>query len=184
MLVAKYSDDKYSEYLYYRHMASEAVGVYIQTLRKLEGFTQESLAEALGISKRTIERIERAEGAVTTDNFDLVVNTVRALPDHIHYLKYTATATIEDAVRLAEEWSKGINLLSQSPNAYAAQIAESLPPEKVEEFARLVVDLKEKPSLIDQIIGYGSRLLEERAEYRPGSKGPRRRQGWRKRPPE
>ena len=62
-------------------MFNEAVAVYFRELREGQGFTQESLADVAGCSKRTIERIERNEGPVTMTTLERLMAEGEALDE-------------------------------------------------------------------------------------------------------
>jgi len=83
-------------------MPTPAIAAYVQELRKGRGFTQESLAEAVGMGKRTIERLERCEGDISVEPFERIVAVLRALPDDVHYLVTNASATPDEGKEMAQ----------------------------------------------------------------------------------
>jgi transcriptional regulator with XRE-family HTH domain len=83
-------------------MFNKAVAVYFRELREGQGFTQESLAEAAGCGKRTVERIERNEGPVMPDSLERLMTVLGALPDEVNYLMTNKSATEAEARELAQ----------------------------------------------------------------------------------
>jgi DNA-binding XRE family transcriptional regulator len=64
-------------------MLTQAVAVYFRELREGRGYTQESLATAVDVSKRTVERLERSEGDISSRSNHLSAS----LPSSVHRLK-------------------------------------------------------------------------------------------------
>jgi transcriptional regulator with XRE-family HTH domain len=85
-----------------RAMFNKAVAVYFRELREGLGFTQESLAQAAGCGKRTVERIERNEGPVMPDSLERLMTVLGALPDEVNYLMTNKSATEAEARELAQ----------------------------------------------------------------------------------
>jgi transcriptional regulator with XRE-family HTH domain len=83
-------------------MFNKAVVVYFRELREGQGSTQESLAEAAGCGKRTVERIERNEGPVMPDSLERLMTVLGALPDEVNYLMTNKSATEAEARELAQ----------------------------------------------------------------------------------
>ena len=52
-------------------------------LRKEKGYSQESLAEALGISRQAVSKWERAESSPDTDNLILLARLYGVLRDRL-----------------------------------------------------------------------------------------------------
>jgi len=82
-------------------MLTEAVAVYFRELREGRGFTQESLANAVGIGKRTIERLERNEGDISVEPFERIITILGASPEEVNYLATNPSATIEEGKEFA-----------------------------------------------------------------------------------
>lgn len=83
-------------------MLTEAVAVYLRELREGRGFIQESLADAVGVGKRTIERLERYEGDISVGPFQRIILVLGAAPDEVNYLATNPSATAEEAKELAQ----------------------------------------------------------------------------------
>jgi transcriptional regulator with XRE-family HTH domain len=83
-------------------MFNKAVAVYFRELREGQGFTQESLAEAAGCGKRTVERIERNEGPISVVSLERLMAVLGALPDEVSYLMTNESATETEAQELAQ----------------------------------------------------------------------------------
>ena len=105
-------------------MFNQAVAVYFRKLREGHGFTQESLAEAAGCGKRTIERIERNQGLVTIATLERLMAALAASPDQVRYLMTHPSATEREARELAR------GLLQHDPTQRwtAAQRTSSFDP--------------------------------------------------------
>jgi DNA-binding XRE family transcriptional regulator len=62
-------------------MLTHAVAVYFRELREGRGYTQESLATAVDVSKRTVERLERSEGDISVEPFERIITVLGASPE-------------------------------------------------------------------------------------------------------
>lgn len=93
-------------------MSIEAVATYLRAIREGRGLTQEELAHAAEVGKRTIERFERNEGDITGENLARIITVLRAVPEEVQYLWTHPSATVSEARELAG------NVLSRS-NALA-----------------------------------------------------------------
>ncbi len=82
-------------------MLTQAVAVYFRELREGRGFTQESLATAVDVSKRTVERLERSEGDISVEPFERIMSVLGASPEEVHYLATNPSATIEEGKEFA-----------------------------------------------------------------------------------
>lgn len=137
-------------------MPMEAATIYLKEVRKSRGLTQESLAELVGVAKRTIERLERNEGSITADTFEMIIAVLKVPAQHVNYLVTSATATAEDAMRLAREALR--DKTEDQISEFAAQIkAEG----KVNEALVLIQQLENDPSLLDRLLGYGQSLVDQ-----------------------
>ncbi len=77
------------------------VAQYIRELRRGRGYTQQALAAAARVSKRTIERVERNEGDITGQNLAQLIVALRASPEDVVYLSTSSTASVAEAKELA-----------------------------------------------------------------------------------
>lgn len=136
-------------------MAMDAVAVYLREIRRGRGLTQEALAEAVGVSKRTIERVERNEGDVTVPTFTRMIVTMHASPEDVTYLA-TTDSTQEEARDLAQAWLRGVGRTHDRsrPEAQAG---------RTEQVMRVLVGLRdlEVDQLLD-VLAVISTLLGER----------------------
>ena len=98
-------------------MDTQAVAVYLRELREGRGFTQESLANAAGVGKRTIERFERNEGNISVEPFERIISILGASPEDVNYLVTNPSATIDEAKEFPRM------LLQQDPVARSATAA-------------------------------------------------------------
>jgi transcriptional regulator with XRE-family HTH domain len=79
----------------------QALAAYIKELRRGRGYSQESLAERANVSKRTVERLERAEGDVTVLLFARVVGALGASPGEALMLAERGSFSPEEARTMA-----------------------------------------------------------------------------------
>lgn len=133
----------------------DTVGIYIREIRVGRGFTQESLAERVGVSKRTIERLERNEGEITVSTFEQIVAAIRASAEQIHQLATNATIPVETAKEMARKW-----LHNNTDNQIAEVTAQIRAEGKVAEALALIQQLQNDPAAIDRLLGYGQSLLD------------------------
>ena len=88
-------------------------GEHLRNRRNLLSFTQEYVAEKIGISLRFYQMIERGEKSVSLDT---LIRLSRALTISNDYLKFGTVASLEDPV------TEIINRLSPRQRQDAAQI--------------------------------------------------------------
>lgn len=135
----------------------DAVAIYLREIRQARGLTQESLAERVGVSKRTIERFERNEGEVSASTFEQIIAALRASAQQIHYLATNAAATIDQAKSLAREW------LRDNTQDQLNELADSIHSGgKMAEALALIQQLERDPAALDRLLGYGQSLLDSR----------------------
>ena len=91
-----------------------ALGAYLRTIRRARGYSQESLAEAVETSKRTIERLERYEGDITVPILARIIATLGASPERVHYLAMHSAISEDDAEAMAKSWLRGHSEASPS----------------------------------------------------------------------
>lgn len=58
-------------------------GEQLKTLRKLKGYTQESLAESIGINLRQLARIEAGESFISSDTLYKICQTLQITPKNL-----------------------------------------------------------------------------------------------------
>jgi transcriptional regulator with XRE-family HTH domain len=83
-------------------MLTHAVAIYLRELREGRGFTQESLATAIDVGKRTVERLERSEGDISAEAFERIIMRLGASPEEVNYLATNPSATVEEGKELAQ----------------------------------------------------------------------------------
>lgn len=102
---------------------NQMVGIRIQTLRKLRGFTQEQLAEAVGKTVETISNIERGKklpGLATLNDIRTALNVpLSELIDSENNISSQRAALITKAREL-------LNQLKDNELAVAIQTMEAL----------------------------------------------------------
>ena len=116
----------------------DALGAYFATLRGSK--SRAKLAAELGISEMSILRIEDRGQEPKAEVLVALVKALRANWDHVAYLL--------DPNRNAEEW-----------RSRSQQVETS--DERLAMLNRLIADLETDPRKLDQLIGYGARLLDE-----------------------
>jgi len=102
-----------------RPMLTQAVAVYFRELREGRGYTQESLATAVDVSKRTVERLERSEGDISVEPFERIITVLGASPEEVNYLATNPSATVEEG----KEFARLLLQFDPTPHLRAPQIA-------------------------------------------------------------
>ncbi len=141
-------------------MGMVEVAAYLRIMRRERGYTQESLAEAVDTSKRTIERLERAEGDITVQTFMRIVAVLRASGDQLVYLATHRAATLHEAESLAYGWlrgdvlpyadgsASGVRASHDPPVARTMALLQSLEPDQLvdvlQELSRLMGEQRER----------------------------------------
>lgn len=146
-----------------RYMGMEEVGAYLRMVRRERGYTQESLAEAVDTSKRTIERLERAEGDITAPTFLRVVAVLRASGDQLTYLATHPLATIREAEALAQAWLQG-NVLPFGDDLVEAAVAPDLPVARI----LALMQSMEPDQLVDVLQELSRLMYAQRMHLRSG----------------
>jgi transcriptional regulator with XRE-family HTH domain len=100
-------------------MLTQAVAVYFRELREGRGYTQESLATAVDVSKRTVERLERSEGDISVEPFERIITVLGASPEEVNYLATNPSATVEEG----KEFARMLLQFDPTPQLRAPQIA-------------------------------------------------------------
>lgn len=83
-------------------MQTQVIAAYFRELRKGYQYTQQSLADAARISKRTVERLDRGDRPVSIRSMEPIMATLGASPDEVHYLRTNPAATESEARELAQ----------------------------------------------------------------------------------
>ncbi len=83
-------------------MQTRVIAAYFRELRKGYQYTQQSLADAARISKRTVERLDRGDRPVSIRSLEPIMATLGASPDEVHYLRTNPAATESEARELAQ----------------------------------------------------------------------------------
>jgi transcriptional regulator with XRE-family HTH domain len=100
-------------------MLTQAVAVYFRELREGRGFTQESLATAVDVSKRTVERLERSEGDISVEPFERIIAVLGASPEEVNYLATNPSAAVEEG----KEFARTLLQFDPTPQSRVPQIA-------------------------------------------------------------
>ena len=90
-------------------MQTHVIAAYFKVLREGYRFTQQSLADAAGVGKRTVERLEGGRRRVSLGSQERIMATLGASPDEVNYLATNPSATITEARELAQ------SLLQRNP---------------------------------------------------------------------
>ena len=85
-------------------MGFRAAAVYLRTLRKLAGISQEEMAYHIGVSNKQVWRWERGESEPSASSLAAFTRKVGGSPAHLHRLILSDDITDEEVSRLAEEW--------------------------------------------------------------------------------
>jgi transcriptional regulator with XRE-family HTH domain len=106
-------------------MSMAAAAAYLRKLRELRHMTQGELARAIGVHKRTIERLEQRAETIAANTFLNIVAVLEASADQVTQLAIDSTATIHDAEELASAW---FNRDSAAKHLPAAEVQQNLDP--------------------------------------------------------
>lgn len=85
-------------------MGFRAAAIYLRTLRKLAGISQEEIAYHIGVSNKQVWRWERGESEPSASSLAAFTRKVGGSPAHLHRLILSDDITDEEVSRLAEEW--------------------------------------------------------------------------------
>ena len=83
-------------------MQTRVIAAYFRELRKGYQYTQQSLADAAGVGKRTVERLEGGKKWISIQSLESIMATLGASPDEVHYLRTNPSASISEAIELAQ----------------------------------------------------------------------------------
>jgi transcriptional regulator with XRE-family HTH domain len=141
-------------------MGMEAVAAYLREIRRGRGFTQESLAEAVDVSKRTIERMERNEGDITVHTFERIIAVLRASATQVNYLATTPSVTTGEAQAMAKDWLDSATAIETQA---LSEVAMLLKHSEKSAVARVVDELQhfEPDQLLDILLAL-SKILHSR----------------------
>jgi plasmid replication initiation protein len=134
-------------------MSIEAVGGYLRALVLAQpDLSYASVCRAAGVKTNYLSRLGiGGKNSTKEPSARVLLKLVRAARGRIEDLEqllYSETATIEEGRKLGESTAAA---LRAAPNEDARrQVLE-----------RLIADLEANPQKLDQLIGYGSRLIEE-----------------------
>jgi transcriptional regulator with XRE-family HTH domain len=83
-------------------MQTNVIAAYVRELRKGYRHTQQSLADTAGVGKRTVERLDRGDKPVSLRSMEPIMATLGAPPDEVNYLLTNPSATVDEAIELAQ----------------------------------------------------------------------------------
>jgi transcriptional regulator with XRE-family HTH domain len=126
-------------------MGMDALGTYFATLRGSK--SRAKLAAEAGISEMSILRIEVQNQEPKAEALVALVGALKARWEDVEYLLKHAKSA-DEGRQLAEQVQEQLRQ------------AES-EDERHQVLQRLIADLEANPQKLDQLIGYGARLLEE-----------------------
>lgn len=106
-------------------MSMEAAAAHLRKLRELRRMTQGELARAIGVHKRTIERLEQRAETIAANTFLNIVTVLKASPEQVTQLAVDPTVTIHAAEELAIAW---FNRDSTSKQPSDAEVQQNLDP--------------------------------------------------------
>lgn len=137
---------------------SDALRAYIATLRSRRGLSQDALADAIGMGRRTYIAWETGE---TKDiKTPLVIRAIKVLNGAFEHLGLLDNATEEDGRRIADEWaqlSPEQQIQMQRIQSKAQRIIElnEHDPARLEQVvARLREDASTDPAVLDMVLAY------------------------------
>lgn len=96
----------------------------LKQLRKSKGMTQQELAEAVSIPKRTIQRLENSESQIKPDKAQLLADCFGV---SIPYLVgYDTDNTFEDLITNINQWADERNLKQADPKIQWMRVTEEV----------------------------------------------------------
>lgn len=96
-----------------RGMSKKAAGAYAASLRELSGFSQEYVAERIGLSDRQLSRIENGKSTPTLLVLRKLMRELNGSVERFIELLASQKATVADAMRDAATSRSIIDLASQ-----------------------------------------------------------------------
>jgi transcriptional regulator with XRE-family HTH domain len=82
-------------------MQTRVIAAYFRELRKGYRYTQQALADAADVGKRTVERLDRGDRPVSIRSLEPIMVVLGASADEVHYLMTNPSATVSEAKELA-----------------------------------------------------------------------------------
>jgi hypothetical protein len=134
-------------------MSIEAVGGYLRALVTAQpDLSYASVCREAGVKPNYLSRLGTGHKHSTKEPSARVllklVRAARGKIEDLEELLYSETATVEEGRKLAEST---VAALRAAPNG----------DERHQVLQRLIAELEVNPQKLDQLIGYGSRLLDE-----------------------
>jgi transcriptional regulator with XRE-family HTH domain len=106
------------------------VGKKVRKIRELKGFTQEYLAEQLGISQRAYSKLERDEVKMSWDKIVAISRTLEVRP--------------EDLVTFNEETIFNFNSQSGGQSGKIENLVIQIPEKLIEQYESRISELQEE----------------------------------------
>lgn len=140
-------------------VSADAMRTYIRRRRGLLGYTQESLASAIGMPHSTYRDFESgATQELKAGLFARIVDTLNIPLEHIKKLGREISA--DEAHRLAAE------VLTPQDRERIKQLAASVPDDQVAEVLARIEELRSDPLALARLNSRIAALVEEQAEQR------------------
>ena len=96
----------------------------LKQLRESKGMTQQELAEAVSIPKRTIQRLENSESQIKPDKAQLLADYFGVEVPYL--LGYDTDNTFEDLITNINQWADERNLKQADPKIQWMRITEEV----------------------------------------------------------
>lgn len=130
-----------------------AAGAYLRVLREEHYSGRAELAAKLRVDHTQIERLEAGKHAQRGPFLFAVINAVHGNPAHVMELILDGAASEEAGQQKAREWLEETKHLTLPER------------EALRKRAIALIDiLLNDPSLLNELMGYGQRLIEERRD--------------------
>lgn len=137
---------------------SDALRAYISTLRSVQGYSQDAVADSIGIARRTYIAWETGE---TKDiKAPLIIRAIKLLGGAFGHLADLDEATEEEAERKAREWLK----MTPEERAQVERIHAKFrrvieigdqDPERLEQVVEQIrADARADPAILDLVLAY------------------------------
>src|SRR5579859_5247350 len=131
-------------------MGAHAVGAYLRVLREARGMGRVALAQELGVNPGQIEQLEKAVHTPRGPFLFAVARAVHGNLEHVDQLMLDTEATVEMGQQLARAW-------------LAQQREQETQPELWQQAQELLAQLGSDLYLLERLIGYADRLIDENA---------------------
>lgn len=135
-------------------MSIQAAGSYLRVLREARGISRDAVARAANTSESQIVRIELGKQETRSSMLLTFVQLVGGSAEELAVLLLNTAADAAVGEQHARSW---LALTTPAPSSDASRT-------RVATLIQIIGDLRADISALDKLIGYGTRLRDERRE--------------------